>query len=80
MAMAGKLMHAVVYDGYGGGPDGLKVIRFLWWSFSIDHFSLYSMVNLVIGKFSIPKLLFTIYLPVFNVYFFFSYYNLFRWL
>lgn len=26
--MAAKLMHAVQYDGYGGGAAGLKVIFF----------------------------------------------------
>jgi len=29
--MASKLMHAVQYDSYGGGPSGLKVM--------ITHFS-----------------------------------------
>ena len=27
--MAGKLMKAVQYNGYGEGPDGLQVILFL---------------------------------------------------
>ena len=29
MDMAGKLMKAVQYNGYGKGPDGLQVILFL---------------------------------------------------
>ena len=42
VCMAGKLMHAVQYFGYGGGPSGLKVI----FIFTVHFYNLCNSVSL----------------------------------
>jgi hypothetical protein len=42
MGMAGKLMHAIQYDSYDGGPAALKVFFFFYFIFLFPSSSSYS--------------------------------------